>query len=234
MDDLSSRSDDPDKRMFFIPNRRPRSSPPDVRDNLRAFVASHDFRDLTAANYREWKNARFSVDTIRRTFGSWGNGLKEVGAAPPKKSIRVMSDHVLLAIFRDIWVYTYKRHEKSPSVIHVKEYAKAHPERSVSVTTLTRRFGPYKKFVEEFARYATGEIDYAALVKNCRPPKKVRQHVPLKVRFEILERDKRCITCGTAAELEIDHIIPVAKGGTSCKSNLCVRCRACNHGKGVR
>lgn len=64
------------------------------------------------------------------------------------------------------------------------------------------------------------------------------QRKPIKpsVRFQILKRDNyRCQMCGITAKdgatLEIDHIIPVSKGGTNDEDNLQVLCRDCNAGK---
>lgn len=58
------------------------------------------------------------------------------------------------------------------------------------------------------------------------------------VRIRVMKRDRfRCTYCGTAGtdvELEVDHIIPVAKGGSHHMSNLTTACRACNQSKGDR
>lgn len=57
-------------------------------------------------------------------------------------------------------------------------------------------------------------------------------------RFEILQRDCfMCRYCGAApdeSELQIDHIVPIAKGGTNSLLNLITACRLCNAGKGTR
>jgi len=51
-----------------------------------------------------------------------------------------------------------------------------------------------------------------------------------------MKRDRfRCTYCGvpgTDAELEIDHVVPVASGGSNHVSNLTTACRACNQRKG--
>lgn len=48
-----------------------------------------------------------------------------------------------------------------------------------------------------------------------------RGRVSNRVRFEVYERDgNRCCKCGSNAHLEIDHIIPISKGGTSDLNNL--------------
>src|SRR5688572_7782599 len=62
--------------------------------------------------------------------------------------------------------------------------------------------------------------------------------IQLSMRFQILERDSfTCRFCGKRApetELEVDHVVPRAKGGSDDVSNLVTACRDCNRGKGVR
>lgn len=56
------------------------------------------------------------------------------------------------------------------------------------------------------------------------------------LRFEILRRDSHtCRYCGAKApdvELQVDHVLPVALGGTNDPTNLTTACRDCNSGKG--
>lgn len=63
-----------------------------------------------------------------------------------------------------------------------------------------------------------------------------RGKVSNKMRFEIYERDGyRCRKCGISqrnANLEIDHIIPISKGGKSTYDNLQTLCHKCNVEKG--
>lgn len=42
-----------------------------------------------------------------------------------------------------------------------------------------------------------------------------------------------CVDCGTWSELEADHVVSLARGGTNALSNLAVRCRSCNARKGA-
>lgn len=44
----------------------------------------------------------------------------------------------------------------------------------------------------------------------------------------------KCCECGATEPLEIDHIVPISKGGTSDPSNLQVLCRPCNRRKRAR
>lgn len=63
-----------------------------------------------------------------------------------------------------------------------------------------------------------------------------RGKVSNKMRFSIYKRDGyRCCSCGISeryAQLEIDHIIPIAKGGKSTYENLQTLCHRCNVEKG--
>lgn len=56
-----------------------------------------------------------------------------------------------------------------------------------------------------------------------------------RVRFRILLRDRfTCRYCGRSAphvSLEIDHIVPTAKGGSDEDHNLGCACYGCNRGK---
>ena len=63
-----------------------------------------------------------------------------------------------------------------------------------------------------------------------------RGKVSNKMRFSIYARDGyRCCKCGASgryAQLEVDHIVPIAKGGKSTYNNLQTLCHKCNVEKG--
>lgn len=65
-----------------------------------------------------------------------------------------------------------------------------------------------------------------------------RKSISKKNRFEVFKRDSfTCQYCGASAPdvlLEVDHINPVASGGTNDILNLITSCRDCNSGKGAR
>lgn len=51
----------------------------------------------------------------------------------------------------------------------------------------------------------------------------------------LLEKyEYRCVACGGCKDLQIDHIIPLAKGGTNNEENLQVLCATCNKSKGTK
>ena len=57
------------------------------------------------------------------------------------------------------------------------------------------------------------------------------------MRYNALKRDGfRCVLCGASSDdgatrLEVDHIIPVSKGGLTEITNLRTLCHNCNSGK---
>lgn len=65
-----------------------------------------------------------------------------------------------------------------------------------------------------------------------------RKPISKKTRFEVFKRDRfTCQYCGRMSPdviLEVDHIKPVAEGGTNKMINLITSCRDCNRGKGKR
>lgn len=66
-----------------------------------------------------------------------------------------------------------------------------------------------------------------------------RSSISLSLRYKIFERDaNRCKVCGGSAEngctLEVDHIVPVSKGGGNEEANLQTLCWECNRGKSNR
>ena len=65
-----------------------------------------------------------------------------------------------------------------------------------------------------------------------------RSHIPAGVEWRVIKKAKgRCKDCGCTADdgfkMHIDHIVPLAKGGTNDFDNLCLRCERHNLGKGT-
>jgi hypothetical protein len=61
-------------------------------------------------------------------------------------------------------------------------------------------------------------------------------NVPYSLRFRVMQRDKfACRLCGKkksdGIKLEVDHRMPVSRGGTNEPKNLWTLCHICNNGK---
>ena len=89
-----------------------------------------------------------------------------------------------------------------------------------------------RKFAKGIDR---GEKTYRKLVHlktEARPAN--RTYIPAYIRKLVFIRDNYCcVKCGSKKNLEIHHIIPHAKGGSSRLENLQLLCRDCNRKKGV-
>jgi hypothetical protein len=77
----------------------------------------------------------------------------------------------------------------------------------------------------EFIRFSRLEGEDAAGPGERRP-------LSDKVRALVIVRDGgRCRQCGSARNLEVDHIVPLSRGGDSEDCNLQTLCRRCNRRK---
>ena len=72
----------------------------------------------------------------------------------------------------------------------------------------------------------------ATVAMGTEPRVNLRGHIPDDLKQFIWQRDgARCRQCGATAELQFDHIIPVAKGGATTAENLQILCGPCNRRK---
>jgi 5-methylcytosine-specific restriction endonuclease McrA len=101
-------------------------------------------------------------------------------------------------------------------------------------------YGRIKK--EELARIRRSELKQKARIEIVRtlgqsshPGGRPRASIPDHIMAIVFDRDQgRCVVCGSADELQFDHIVPHSKGGADTIENLRVLCRACNGKRGNR
>ena len=99
----------------------------------------------------------------------------------------------------------------------------------VSNVIYTRRYS-YESLLDIYQRLS--EIGFEATLQDYHR-KEQRRLMTKQLRDKIAQRDNfRCQLCGKRMEdgvgLQIDHIIPIAKGGKTVPSNLQVLCSKCN------
>jgi len=60
------------------------------------------------------------------------------------------------------------------------------------------------------------------------------RYIPKSVRQRVLIRDNyRCVKCSSQKDLQFDHIVAVANGGSNEEDNVQLLCKRCNLRKGV-
>ena len=84
------------------------------------------------------------------------------------------------------------------------------------------------EFVDDYLMCRCIECPTSTVIKR----KIERGKMTLKKRWSIFKRDNfKCVICGCNKRLEVDHIIPISKGGKSVINNLQTLCFNCNRGK---
>ena len=95
------------------------------------------------------------------------------------------------------------------------------------------------EFIDDFEQWVSRRAD---LERKAQEEEEKQRHkkdtrVEISAKYErtflrIARRDGfMCQQCKDAKELELDHIVPVSKGGTNALSNLQLLCQACNREK---
>jgi len=75
-------------------------------------------------------------------------------------------------------------------------------------------------------------VAFAAVEEPTYVDRLARKRIPDALRSEVLLRDgARCRRCRMTLNLEVDHIVPVSKGGRTEEPNLQTLCRRCNRRK---
>lgn len=149
------------------------------------------------------KVGRVSYATVLHRFGSMRAANEAAGLVP--RAIRYWTDEELLDALLHLWDATLREEGRRPRAVDAKKYGLP-----VTAGTVVERFGTWNK-----ALLAANEL--AERRWKTRPPKVPGERGTLSVRtrYQVFKRDLyRCRICGkTGVELEVDHIVPVARGG---------------------
>ena len=95
-------------------------------------------------------------------------------------------------------------------------------------------------YEEEFNYSQNDILDLIKKAEEIKKHRKTSQYqrslLTPSMRYDIMQRDNfKCVICGASvsdgASLEVDHIVPIAKGGKTEPNNLRTLCHTCNAGK---
>jgi hypothetical protein len=176
-------------------------------------------------------HGKLSYSVVNKHFGSLRKALEVAGLTPQRYMNATESE--LLKMLVELWETILEKEGRTPQRKDLKAY-----ELPVSGDTYTRRFGSWKKaLIKAYESVNTEGLDEEELF--IKPQSQAKQNksrtLSLRKRFFVLKRDGfTCCMCGAngpGVKLEVDHIIPVAKGGTDALDNLHTLCFECNRGK---
>lgn len=176
-------------------------------------------------------HGKLSYSVVNKRFGSLRQALEFAGLTPQR--YMNATDPELLKILVDLWESTLEKEGRTPKKMDLGTYGFP-----ISGDTYTRRFGSWKKaLIRAYESVTIDHFDEERPIKE--EPDKVETRksrtLSLRKRFFVLKRDgftcKICGANGPGVKLEVDHVVPVAEGGSDSLDNLQTLCFGCNRGK---
>lgn len=186
-------------------------------------------RPITKADIDKYSKAGWT--TYFKKFGSFSKALLAAGLEPSRR-VNTTKDELINSIV-ELWTLTLEKEGRRPFASDLKKYKVPYCE-----DTFRRKFGSWKKALV----LAYNSVDKNDNIKQPveklaiqKSPQKQREEISIRRRFLVFKRDQFiCVLCGRAGigvKLEIDHKIPVSKGGGNNIDNLQTLCFECNRGK---
>lgn len=212
-----------------IPNK-------DLLDDLIGTAKKLKKDTLTKTEYNEY--GLFSAMVLLRRFGSWNNALEAARLKTVRHSI--VSIERLFKNLKAVWL----KLGRQPLLREMKK-----PLSRISGNNYMKVFRTWNRTLKEFILYNSSnkrkwrkEQRKKAHLYNFPDKGPVRRDkVNPAIRYDILKRDNyKCVICGRSpanndkVKLEVDHIVPVSKGGKNHIENLRTLCDECNLGKAAK
>ncbi len=201
-----------------------RISDSEILESLKRYHIKKQNRPFTTLEFDSWSDKVCTSSTVSKRFGSWRAALAKLGITKGVQA-REYSAVELIENLKRVWDELGRRPGKRALSKHGY---------GISERPYINRWGSFEKACKAFVDFCNGEITEEQLLSG-EEPSNTRRTIPLKDRWVILKRDHyRCVKCGSKppeVELEIDHILPVSKGGSNDLNNLQTLCNLCNQGK---
>lgn len=211
---------------FDLNAKRIRFLDKDLIKSLESYAKIKNYKYFSTTEYNKWGEKIAHSETIVNRFGSWNKALRIIGIEGGRE--RRYTPEELIENFENIW----KELKYPPGKRQLAKYGK-----KISESPYKKIWGSVKSACEQVALYHEGKITKGQLLLKSRS-KNERKTIPLSIRWAVLKRDNyTCKKCGRSpgkdhsVELEIDHVIPLAKSGTNDIVNLQTLCYECNQGK---
>ena len=201
--------------------------------NLKEYARTHGVSTFRMRDYDAWNKRIVKAQTISRTFHSWGRALQTAGLRSQRiHRIEPIDLKEMVKAFKACW----RQHDSVPSHSQLEAYLEQHncPFRWTSYHVA---YGGHTILARMIEDVQGGRLPESALYKKVKHTPK-RDSIPSGMRYLVLKRDGyRCVKCGVSPQdndsirLEVDHVVPVARGGPTTLENLQTLCFKCNQGK---
>ena len=214
---------------YTIDRVRTRFSKHEIVESLKEYAKVHG-KTPGMRDYNSWDGRLLSAERIRVTFGGWGKALHAAGLRAQRSCKFDLRE--MVEAFKSCW----RKHGSVPSKRQLETYLEQNncPFRWISYMNV---WGGLQALARRVVDFEKGHIPESALYQR-RSQATIRRPISLKDRDAVLKRDNyRCVNCGASpkidksVQLEVDHILPVVKGGTNVLENLQTLCFECNQGK---
>ncbi|MGH8320708.1 MAG: homing endonuclease associated repeat-containing protein [Gammaproteobacteria bacterium] len=211
---------------FDLGAKRTRLTDGDLLQALESAAETLGEGYFASTRYDKLSGKRPHSATVIERFGSWKKALALIGIEGGRE--RRHEPGELIKNLEEVW----KELGFPPGKRQIARLGKR-----ISETPYKRYWGSVRGACEALAAFHDGRITREQLLAG-NADRQVRETIPLKDRWAVLKRDNyRCAKCGAApsndhsVELEVDHVVAVARGGSSDLANLQTLCRKCNQGK---
>jgi len=211
---------------FDLGAKRTRLTDGDLLQALQSAAETFGEGYFTSTRYDNLPGKRPHSATIIRRFGSWRKALALIGIEGGRKRCHDPAELIenLEVVWRELGYPPGKRQI-------------ARCGKGISETPYKRYWGSVRGACEALAAFHNGRMTREQLLAG-NEGHRIRETIPLKDRWAVLKRDNyRCAKCGAApsndhsVELEVDHVVALARGGSNDLANLQTLCRKCNQGK---
>jgi hypothetical protein len=215
-----------DEFQFEINAKRTRLSDGDLLAALQVATVTLGEGYFTSTQYDALPGKRPHSATIIDRFGSWKKALTLIGMSGGRE--RRYFPEQLIANLEAVW----RQLGYPPGKRQITKLGE-----QISESPYKRHWGSVRAACEALAAFHSGQLSREQLLEgNTEEP--TRRTIPLKDRWAVLKRDNySCAKCGASpssdhtVELEVDHMQPLARGGSNGIDNLQTLCRKCNQGK---
>lgn len=188
-------------------------------------------RSITKADIDLYSKAGWT--TYFKKFGSFTKAVLAAGLKPSRMPLPAGPELILAVV--TLWTKTIEKEGRRPLASDLKKY-----EIPYSEDTYRRRFGSWKKALILAYNFVSAEDKKGPAEVPSGLPQKLatknqRKEISIRTRFFVFKRDQfACVMCGRSGSgirLEVDHRLPVSKGGKNSMDNLQTLCFDCNRGK---